>query len=136
MSFKFFAAHYGGWLLTAFDSIPATKYTYRPTPAQQSAGYIAQYLEDANYGLCNRLGAMKHRRAQRTLSPIPFLRARGFAASQAESPAFGKRVSQAALLSSQAASRAEQANGEEHEPPALAGLEIPAIPSEDAVIEE
>jgi uncharacterized damage-inducible protein DinB len=60
MSFKFFAGHYGGWLLTAFDSIPATKYTYRPTPAQQSVGYIAQHLEDANYGLCNRLGAMKH----------------------------------------------------------------------------
>jgi Uncharacterized protein conserved in bacteria len=60
MSFKFFAGHYSGWLATAFDSIPAAKYTYRPTPAQQSVGYIAQHLEGANYGLCNRFGAMKH----------------------------------------------------------------------------
>jgi len=60
MSFKFFAGHYGGWLLTAFDSIPAAKYAYRPTPAQQSVGYIAQHLEGANYGLCNRFGVMKH----------------------------------------------------------------------------
>ncbi len=60
MSFKYFAEQYGGWLLTAFDSIPAAKYAYRPTPAQQSVGYIAQHLEGANYGLCNRFGAMKH----------------------------------------------------------------------------
>jgi hypothetical protein len=60
MSFKFFAGHYSGWLATAFDAIPASKYTYGPTPAQQSVGYIAQHLESANYGLCNRFGAMKH----------------------------------------------------------------------------
>ena len=60
LSFKFFAARYGGWLATAFDSIPAGQYSYRPTPAQQSIGYIAQHLEGANYGLCERLGAMKH----------------------------------------------------------------------------
>jgi uncharacterized damage-inducible protein DinB len=60
MSFKLIAARYGGWLQTAFDSIPSGKYAYRPTPAQQSVGYIAQHLEDANYGLCERLGAMKH----------------------------------------------------------------------------
>jgi uncharacterized damage-inducible protein DinB len=60
MSFKFFAAHFGDWLVAAFDSIPSSKYAYRPTPPQQSVGYIAQHLEDANYGLCNRLGATKH----------------------------------------------------------------------------
>lgn len=59
MSFKFFAARYGGWLVTAFDSIPSGQYAYRPTPAQQSIGHIAQHLEGANYALCERLGAMK-----------------------------------------------------------------------------
>jgi uncharacterized damage-inducible protein DinB len=60
MSFEFMAGHYGGWLLTAFDSIPSSKYTYRPTPAQQSVGHIAQHLENANYSLCDRLGSVKH----------------------------------------------------------------------------
>ena len=64
-SFKFMAARYGGWLLTAFDSIPSSKYAYRPTPAQQSVGYIAQHLENANYGLCERLGPEKHVRSSR-----------------------------------------------------------------------
>src|ERR1051325_1409212 len=62
MSFKFMAARYGGWLVMAFDSIPASRYGYRPTPAQQTIGYIAQHLEDANYALCERLGAKKHAR--------------------------------------------------------------------------
>jgi uncharacterized damage-inducible protein DinB len=58
-SFKFFADHYGGLLEMAFDSIPADKYAYRPMPVQQSIGYIAQHLEDANYGLCERFGTAK-----------------------------------------------------------------------------
>jgi uncharacterized damage-inducible protein DinB len=44
----------------AFDSIPASKYDYKPTPAQQSIGYIAQHLEDANYQLCSLFGDVKH----------------------------------------------------------------------------
>ena len=40
--------YYGNWLLAAFDSIPADKYGFKPTPVQQSIGYIAQHLEDAN----------------------------------------------------------------------------------------
>jgi hypothetical protein len=64
-SFKFMAARYGGWLRMAFDSIPSSKYAYRPTPAQQSVGYIAQHLEEANYGLCERLGVAKHVRSSR-----------------------------------------------------------------------
>jgi uncharacterized damage-inducible protein DinB len=60
VSFAWIAAHYGGLLMTAFDSIPSDKYAYRPTPAQQSFGYIAQHLEAANYGLCERFGVMKH----------------------------------------------------------------------------
>ena len=53
---------YGSRLVAAFDSIPATRYDYRPTPAQQSIGYIAQHLEQANYGLCERFSDLKHPR--------------------------------------------------------------------------
>lgn len=55
-----FADIFGGRLVAAFDSIPADRYDYRPTPVQQSIGYIAQHLEDANYALCERLGAKRH----------------------------------------------------------------------------
>jgi uncharacterized damage-inducible protein DinB len=54
--------YYGGWLIAAFDSIPAGKYEFKPTPPQQSIGYIAQHLESANYGLCEVLGGTKHAR--------------------------------------------------------------------------
>ena len=46
--------YYGSWLVAAFDSIPADKYDFKPTPAQQSIGHVAQHLEDANYQLCAR----------------------------------------------------------------------------------
>jgi len=69
MSFKFFAVHYGGLLATAFDSIPAAKYGYRPTPAQQSIGFIAQHVEAANYGLCGRLGTPLPKRS--TMDALP-----------------------------------------------------------------
>jgi len=59
-SFRDFGGHYGGLLLVAFDSIPASRYGYRPTPSQQSVGHIAQHLESANYTLCERIGGMKH----------------------------------------------------------------------------
>jgi uncharacterized damage-inducible protein DinB len=55
-TFKAFGRPYGAWLIAAFDSIPASRYDYRPTPVQQSIGYIAQHLEDANYQLCERIG--------------------------------------------------------------------------------
>jgi hypothetical protein len=51
---------YGGWLRAAFDSIPESKYGFRPTPQQQTIGYIAQHLADANYVLCSRFGGMTH----------------------------------------------------------------------------
>ena len=56
-SFKGFG-YFGSWLLTAFDSIPASRYDYKPTPAQQSIGYVAQHLEDANYALCTRFSGL------------------------------------------------------------------------------
>ena len=60
ITFARFADIFGGRLVLAFDSIPASKYDYRPTPAQQTIGYIAQHLEDANYGLCSRFANMHH----------------------------------------------------------------------------
>jgi hypothetical protein len=55
-AFKTSGARYAGWLTTAFDSIPASKYGFKPTPVQQSVGYVAQHLESANYQLCSRFG--------------------------------------------------------------------------------
>lgn len=54
------ADRFGNWLTQAFDSIPASRYDYRPTRKQQSIGYIAQHLERANYDLCGILGKMRH----------------------------------------------------------------------------
>jgi hypothetical protein len=47
----------------AFDSIPADKFAYKPTPAQLSIGYIAQHLANDNYFFCNNFGTMKGTRA-------------------------------------------------------------------------
>jgi uncharacterized damage-inducible protein DinB len=46
-------------LAQAFDSIPADKFGYKPTPAQQTVGYIAQHLANDNYLFCNTFGDMK-----------------------------------------------------------------------------
>ena len=46
-------------LVQAFDSIPASKFNYKPTPAQLTIGYIAQHLANDNYLFCNNFGAMK-----------------------------------------------------------------------------
>ena len=54
--FEIFDSHYASLILTALDSIPASRYGFRPTPKQQSVGYIAQHLEQANLGLCERIG--------------------------------------------------------------------------------
>ncbi len=43
----------------AFDSIPANKFGYKPTPAQLTIGYIAQHVASDNYFFCNNYGAMK-----------------------------------------------------------------------------
>lgn len=55
LQFERFADIFGGRLVAAFDSIPEARYGYRPTPSQQTVGYVAQHLEDANYSLCERL---------------------------------------------------------------------------------
>ena len=46
-------------LAQAFDSIPASKFSYKPTPAQLTIGYIAQHLANDNYLFCNQFGPMK-----------------------------------------------------------------------------
>jgi uncharacterized damage-inducible protein DinB len=46
-------------LAQAFDSIPEAKFSYKPTPAQQTIGFIAQHLANDNYFFCNNFGAMK-----------------------------------------------------------------------------
>lgn len=46
-------------LAQAFDSIPASKFSYKPTPAQLTIGYTAQHLESDNSLFCNAFGAMK-----------------------------------------------------------------------------
>ena len=46
-------------LAQAFDSIPASKFGYRPTPAQLTVGYVAQHLASDNYIFCNQFGEKK-----------------------------------------------------------------------------
>jgi hypothetical protein len=62
MQFLTFAELFGSQLVAAFDSIPAAQYGYRPTASEQTVGYIAQHLENANYDLCEQLGDAKHPR--------------------------------------------------------------------------
>ena len=52
-------------LSQAFDSIPADKFGYKPTPAQQTIGYIAQHLADDSYLFCNAFGDMKATRPEK-----------------------------------------------------------------------
>jgi hypothetical protein len=46
-------------LAQAFDSIPESKFAFKPTPAQLTIGYIAQHLASDNYIFCNAFGSMK-----------------------------------------------------------------------------
>jgi uncharacterized damage-inducible protein DinB len=46
-------------LAQAFDSIPESKFSFKPTPAQLSIGYIAAHLANDNYFFCNNFGEMK-----------------------------------------------------------------------------
>lgn len=46
-------------LAQAFDSIPADKFGFKPTPAQQTIGYVAQHLANDNYLFCNAFGDKK-----------------------------------------------------------------------------
>ena len=62
LAFENFAMIFGSRLAAAFDSIPAARYDYRPMPSQQTIGYIAQHLADANYSLCERMADLRRPR--------------------------------------------------------------------------
>ena len=55
-------------LAQAFDSIPADKFSYKPTPAQLTIGYVAQHVTNDNYFFCNAFGDMKGTRADEDTS--------------------------------------------------------------------
>ena len=48
----------------ALDSIPESKFGYKPTPVQLTIGYIAQHVAADSYFFCNTFGAMKATGAQ------------------------------------------------------------------------
>jgi uncharacterized damage-inducible protein DinB len=50
-------------LAEAFDSIPERLFSFKPTPAQLTVGYVAQHLATDNYLFCNAFGNMKAPRA-------------------------------------------------------------------------
>jgi hypothetical protein len=57
-------------LAQAFDSIPASLFGYKPTPAQLTIGYIAQHLANDNYFFCSQFGDAKpNRAAEDTITP-------------------------------------------------------------------
>jgi uncharacterized damage-inducible protein DinB len=43
----------------AFDSIPESIFSYKPTPAQLTIGYVAQHVAEDNYLFCDTFGEMK-----------------------------------------------------------------------------
>lgn len=69
LSFVRFADIFGSRLVDAFDSIPAAKYDFRPTPVQQTIGYIAQHVENANYALCEDMSELKPKRTAKDSLP-------------------------------------------------------------------
>jgi uncharacterized damage-inducible protein DinB len=42
-----------------FDSIPESKFGFKPTPAQMTIGDVAQHVAEDNYLFCNTFGPMK-----------------------------------------------------------------------------
>ncbi len=62
-------------LAQAFDSIPANLFAYKPTPPQQTVGYIAQHLANDNYLFCNAFGTMKGTRSVAATSTADSIKA-------------------------------------------------------------
>ncbi len=46
-------------IVQAFDSVPESKFAFKPTPAQFTFGFIAQHVADDNYLFCNAFGDLK-----------------------------------------------------------------------------
>ena len=58
-AFRNFAKEEGKNLTAASESMPADKYSYKPTPAQLSFGQIMVHLAQGNDFLCGAIGGMK-----------------------------------------------------------------------------
>jgi hypothetical protein len=63
-------------LAQAFDSIPEAKFSYKPTPAQQTIGFIAQHLVNDNFFFCNNFGSMKGTRSAADTTTADSLKAK------------------------------------------------------------
>ena len=63
-------------LAQAFDSIPESKFGYKPTPAQLTVGYVAQHLANDNYFFCDQFGDMKATRPERDTATPDSLKAK------------------------------------------------------------
>ena len=63
-------------LAQAFDSIPASLFGFKPTPAQLTIGYIAQHLAADNYFFCNNFGDMKATRPEKDTATADSLKAK------------------------------------------------------------
>jgi uncharacterized damage-inducible protein DinB len=59
----------------AFDSIPESKFSYKPTPAQLTIGYVAQHLVSDNNLFCNNFGAMKSTQSAKDTTTADSVRA-------------------------------------------------------------
>lgn len=68
-SLKSYGTQYGNWLIAAFDSVPESKYGFKPTPAQLSIGAIATHLESANYQICSGFSGMPWNRTAKDSLP-------------------------------------------------------------------
>lgn len=67
VAFRDFEASEGKNLVAALETIPAAKYSYKPTPAQMSVGDIAVHLIQGNDFLCGAVaGAKAPARAKQT----------------------------------------------------------------------
>lgn len=59
----------------AFDSIPASKFSYKPTPAQMSIGLIAAHIADDDYYYCGAFSGTKGTRAAEDTTTADSLKA-------------------------------------------------------------
>jgi hypothetical protein len=59
----------------AFDSIPESKFGYKPTPGQLTFGYIAQHVGSDSYLFCNTFGDMKAAAADMDGGPVDSVKA-------------------------------------------------------------
>ena len=64
------------FIAQALDSIPAAKFDFKPTPAQQSIGYVAQHLTEDSYFFCNNFSDRKAQRAEAHTSATDSVRAK------------------------------------------------------------